>query len=110
MKNYKNIKTKENYDKLLNSGMFWEFHPELSGDWEKDKVLIGIFDNTSDEIKERVKVVTWWHSMTFEEKFYKTIAWLKSKHRNTTERHPYDLTNEEMQEVYRLHKNCTKKA
>lgn len=31
---------KEDYDKLLNSGMFWEFHPELSGDWNKDKNLI----------------------------------------------------------------------
>ena len=30
---YKNIQTKENYDKLLSSGMFWEFHPELSGKW-----------------------------------------------------------------------------
>lgn len=37
---YKNIKTEENYNKLLNSGMFWEFHPELSGDWKKDKQLI----------------------------------------------------------------------
>ena len=34
---YKQIKNKEDYDKLLNSGMFWEFHPELSGDWNKDK-------------------------------------------------------------------------
>ena len=37
---YKNIKTKENYDKLLKSGMFWEFHPELTGDWNKDKEVI----------------------------------------------------------------------
>ncbi len=37
---YKQIKNKEDYDKLLNSGMFWEFHPELSGDWNKDKNLI----------------------------------------------------------------------
>jgi len=37
---YEQIKTKENYDKLLVSGMFWEFHPELSGDWEKDKEVI----------------------------------------------------------------------
>jgi hypothetical protein len=26
----------ENYMKLLNSGMFWEFHPELSGDFPRD--------------------------------------------------------------------------
>ena len=37
MNKYKSIKTKKNYDSLLKSGMFWEFHPELSGVWEKDK-------------------------------------------------------------------------
>lgn len=37
---YENINTKDNYDKLLKSGMFWEFHPELSGDWNKDKTII----------------------------------------------------------------------
>ncbi len=37
---YQNIKTKENYDKLLKSGMFWEFHPELTGNWNKDKEVI----------------------------------------------------------------------
>tara|TARA_R110002167_G_scaffold226065_1_gene431279 strand:- start:980 stop:1108 length:129 start_codon:yes stop_codon:yes gene_type:complete len=40
MYKYKHIKTKENYDKLLKSGMFWEFHPELSGNWDKDKSVI----------------------------------------------------------------------
>lgn len=25
------------YEKLLGSGMFWEFYPGLSGEWEKDK-------------------------------------------------------------------------
>lgn len=25
------------YFRLLFSGMFWEFHPELTGSWEKDK-------------------------------------------------------------------------
>lgn len=28
---------KEEYDKLLESGMFWEFHPELSGNWLADE-------------------------------------------------------------------------
>ena len=37
---YKNIQEKENYDKLLSSGMFWEFHPELSGDWDIDKEAV----------------------------------------------------------------------
>ena len=30
---YEQIKTKENYYNLLGSGMFWEFHPELTGNW-----------------------------------------------------------------------------
>jgi len=25
------------YKKLLKSGMFFEFHPELTGDWKQDK-------------------------------------------------------------------------
>jgi hypothetical protein len=37
---YEQIKTKENYDKLLISGMLWEFYPELTGDWEIDKEII----------------------------------------------------------------------
>lgn len=37
---YKNIQTKENYDKLLSSGMFWEFHPELSGNWDADRSVV----------------------------------------------------------------------
>jgi len=37
---YWQIKTKEDYDKVLRSGMFWEFHPELTGDWEIDKQTI----------------------------------------------------------------------
>ncbi len=37
---YKNIQTKENYDKLLSSGMFWEFHPELSGNWDVDRYVV----------------------------------------------------------------------
>jgi hypothetical protein len=40
MNKYKNIQTKENYLSLLNSGMFFEFHPELSGWWDADKSII----------------------------------------------------------------------
>jgi hypothetical protein len=29
---------KAEYESLLKSGMFWEFHPELTGEWNKDKV------------------------------------------------------------------------
>jgi hypothetical protein len=28
---------KAEYQLVLKSGMFWEFHPELTGDWDKDK-------------------------------------------------------------------------
>lgn len=34
------INTKEGYDKLLATGMFYEFYPELSGVWEKDKEVL----------------------------------------------------------------------
>jgi len=29
-------KAKDAYMKLLNSGMFWELYPELTGDYEED--------------------------------------------------------------------------
>ena len=37
MKKLNLIEGAEEYFKLLNSGMFWEFYPQLSGDWIKDK-------------------------------------------------------------------------
>ena len=37
MSKIEHIQTKEHYDLLLKSGMFWEIYPELSGDWENDK-------------------------------------------------------------------------
>lgn len=52
---YNKISTKEEYDILLKSGMFWEFHPELSGDWEKDKNVIlagsSVVGNLTDSIR-----------------------------------------------------------
>ena len=39
---YKFIKTEEDYNELLKSGMFWEFHPELTGDWKKDSKVINL--------------------------------------------------------------------
>lgn len=49
-KYYENIKREEDYEsarkagrKLLNSGMFWEFYPNLSGNWEEDKFIITLF-------------------------------------------------------------------
>jgi hypothetical protein len=37
---YEAISTKESYQMGVESGMFWEYFPELSGDWEKDKEII----------------------------------------------------------------------
>ena len=37
---YDKIQKKKDYLKLLKSGMFWEFHPELTGQWGKDKKTI----------------------------------------------------------------------
>jgi len=37
---YNNIKTKREYNLLLNSGMFWVAYPELTGEWDKDKKTI----------------------------------------------------------------------
>lgn len=33
--------TNTEYDKLLKSGMLWEFHPDAFGQWSEDKYLIG---------------------------------------------------------------------
>ena len=45
----------------------------------------------------------WWNSMTFENQFFKTIEWLSSQNRDTTERHPHNLTRIEIQEIHKLH-------
>jgi len=42
---YKHIKTEENYNQLLLSGMFFEFHPELTGNWNIDKEVINNENN-----------------------------------------------------------------
>ena len=31
------MKAENEYKELLNSGMFWEFYANLTGDWERDK-------------------------------------------------------------------------
>lgn len=42
----------------------------------------------------------WWRNLPFERKFYKVIDWLKSNGRDTTERHPNDLTSEEIKQIW----------
>ena len=31
------LQDKEAYDKIMSSGMFWEFFPTMTGNWEEDK-------------------------------------------------------------------------
>lgn len=38
---YWDINTRERYDKLLSTGMFFEIYPELTGIWEEDCKVIG---------------------------------------------------------------------
>jgi hypothetical protein len=40
MEKYNKIASKQDYDKLLKSGMFWEIYPELSGEYDKDIISI----------------------------------------------------------------------
>ncbi len=37
---YTGINTKDKYNKILYSGMFWVFYPELTGVWSKDKLTV----------------------------------------------------------------------
>lgn len=41
---------KEEYYELKKYGMLWEFHPECTGDWEKDKnVIPGCRDDNMEQ-------------------------------------------------------------
>ena len=42
----------------------------------------------------------WWDNLTFEEKFYAVIRWLKSKGEDTTSLHPDDVTDEQIKKIY----------
>lgn len=58
---YKHIKTQESYNQLLSSGMFFEFHPELTGNWNVDKEVINN-TNFNDKIYRKVEIegTTYW--------------------------------------------------
>ena len=51
-------------------------------------------------MEDRVKAINWWKRLAFEEKYFKTIKWLKKQGRDTTERHPNSLTGREIEEIY----------
>ena len=46
---YKAIDAKEKYDALLKSGVFFVFHPELTGDWETDRKVINSKKNNPND-------------------------------------------------------------
>ncbi len=50
--------------------------------------------------EKRHAALQWWNGLPFEKKFYKVIEWLSSQKRDTTERHPNDLTGREIQEIW----------
>lgn len=54
----------------------------------------------TNETSVREQALAWWNRMSFEEKFYKVIPWLKDNGRDTTERHPNSLTGREIEEVW----------
>tara|TARA_R110000737_G_scaffold344703_1_gene372219 strand:+ start:643 stop:963 length:321 start_codon:yes stop_codon:yes gene_type:complete len=54
MNRYEQINTEESYTKLLNSGMFWEMHPQLIGKWEVDKKLIITGVGCSKNLEEKL--------------------------------------------------------
>lgn len=41
------------YKKVLNSGMFFEFHPTFTGEWEKDKIEYFEFWSSNQKIKTK---------------------------------------------------------
>lgn len=62
----------------------------------KNKAIISNKENINED-----SAMSWWLSLSFEEKFYKTIEWLKKENRNTTERHPNELTVFEILVIYK---------
>lgn len=50
----------------------------------------------------RESALTAWNALSFEEQFLKTIDWLKANNKDTTSRHPENLTGREIQEIMGL--------
>ncbi|WP_309386054.1 hypothetical protein [Cerasicoccus frondis] len=44
--NYQRLLNLDTYKLTLSSGMFWEFYPELTGDWDEDQQIIAEYLNT----------------------------------------------------------------
>lgn len=53
--------------------------------------------------QERTKTkiaLNWWNKLTFEDKFYQTISWLKTQNKDTTSKHPNYLTSSEIKQIH----------
>ncbi len=53
-----------------------------------------------------MKHLEWWETFTFEEKFFKTIEWLKNIGLKTDSKHPNDLTSDDIKNIYNLLGRC----
>ena len=49
---------------------------------------------------KRHRAALWWSSLTYEQKFFRVIAWLKSQGRDTTELHPHSLTTDQVTQIW----------
>jgi len=47
-------KYQKDHTLLKQSGMFWEFHPELSGEWEKDKDAFIAFSKKLEKTRRKI--------------------------------------------------------
>ena len=68
---------------------------------------IGIIDETGEYETHGIRrffnftnIFNWWNMLPFEDRFYKVIAWLSYNNRDTTERHPDNLTPLEIKDVW----------
>ena len=55
----------------------------------------------TEDITERISALNWWDSLTFEEQFFLTVKWLSSQGRDTSEKHPHNLTGMEIQQIFK---------
>ena len=75
-------KTKEYYDAVLKTGMFFEWYPQLTGDWSKDELAWVKLQSDHEEPSIRVEITRTpaftevWHegSVTMDDKKY--MFWL----------------------------------
>lgn len=51
------------------------------------------------------EALMWWNNLSFEERFYKVIPWLKAQKCNVTDKHPSTLTDEEILKVYEFNQH-----